>query len=454
MLKTIKIHKNIVKWTNLLINERISSSIKINLNKDSDRWIISSKKNKVKIKILINYEFFRIGYKSDFPCKDLLLKNNLFHTKFLTLPAPGVEKKFKLLDVLDSSYQVNFDILGFSLWMMNRSEELLVKSNLKDKHGRFKVEFSHAFRFGYLSRPIVDEWLIYLTDLIRYVFPDIEIKTSKFKITPTHDVDNPRMFSLLSKKRILKNYIFYFFREIYSIIFNGNKYIKFNHKKSDPYDTFKWIFELSEKYNLKNEFYFMSGSSNWRFDTGYKIKSIEIINLLKEIHKRGHVIGLHPSYEASQIKKKFNKESNFLKEILKCNGINQDDIGGRMHYLRFQNPYTAIICDFSGFSYDSSLGYASLPGFRCGTCKEFTLFDLISNKILKLRERPLILMEVSLISNDYLGLCGLDEFKKYVKSIKRKCFEVDGEFLFLWHNCQLNTLNKKKMYEFLLKPIP
>ena len=75
-----------------------------------------------------------------------------------------------------------------------------------------------------------------------------------------------------------------------------------------------------------------------------------------------------------------------------------------MHYLKFIIPYTARkIIDF-GFEYDSSIGYANFPGFRCGTCRDFLLFDSLENKILTIREKPLLFMESNLLKYDKIQL--------------------------------------------------
>ena len=70
-----------------------------------------------------------------------------------------------------------------------------------DIHNRFKVECSHAFKYNYLSRPIIDEWFLYFTELVRFVYPNIKLNKFKFRITPTHDIDNPRKFSLLFNQK-------------------------------------------------------------------------------------------------------------------------------------------------------------------------------------------------------------------------------------------------------------
>lgn len=58
----------------------------------------------------------------------------------------------------------------------------------------------------------------------------------------------------------------------------------------------------------------------------------------------------------------------------------------------------------AGMSYDSTLGYADRPGFRCGTCFEYTAFDVVSDQPLSLRIRPLIAMDCTVIAERYLGL--------------------------------------------------
>jgi hypothetical protein len=42
--------------------------------------------------------------------------------------------------------------------------------------------------------------------------------------------------------------------------------------------------------------------------------------------------------------------------------------------------------------------------FRCGTCREYPLYDLTERRLLHLRECPLILMECSVIAERYLSL--------------------------------------------------
>lgn len=53
--------------------------------------------------------------------------------------------------------------------MLTRQEEV-VRTDL-DEHGRFQVISSHAYKQGYLERPIIDEWLEILGRLILRAWP-------------------------------------------------------------------------------------------------------------------------------------------------------------------------------------------------------------------------------------------------------------------------------------------
>ena len=85
-------------------------------------------------------------------------------------------------------------------------------------------------------------------------------------------------------------------------------------------------------------------------------------------------------------------------------GIRQAAWGGRQHYLRFAVPETWRHYASAGLSYDATLAHADQPGFRCGTCYDFPVYDLEQRCPLPLRERPLTVMELTLLDGEYLGL--------------------------------------------------
>ena len=104
---------------------------------------------------------------------------------------------------------------------------------------------------------------------------------------------------------------------------------------------------------------------------------------MKNIHNRGHEIGLHPSYDSKDSKDILIAEYFSLLKVCNILKINQTSWGSRMHYLRWNPINTLRLLDEIGVDHDSSLGYADSAGFRCGTCFEYQGFDHINSVLLK-----------------------------------------------------------------------
>lgn len=121
-----------------------------------------------------------------------------------------------------------------------------------------------------------------------------------------------------------------------------------------------------------------------------------------------------------------------------------------MHYLRWQQATTLQAWNDAGMAYDSTLGYADRPGFRCGTCFEYFGFVPETQKMLETRIRPLIAMECSVMDNAYLGLTNNQAAKDKFLELKINCFKLGGCFSMLWHNSYFaNDINLKELYEHI-----
>jgi hypothetical protein len=369
------------------------------------------------------------------------------------LPAPGaVSLPTPLITKTLNGMHVAYDILGLTYWMLTRQEEV-GRADL-DAHGRFPATSSHAYKHGYLDRPVVDEWLHILGQIIKRSWPHIQLKQHSFKMKVSHDVDNPSLYSFSSWRYILRTMGGHLIkrRDIYAFL--KAPYLKLASRRkiheSDPLNTFDWIMDQSERKGLSSAFYFICGNSD-PLDAEYKIEDHRIIKLMRHIHERGHEIGLHPSYGSYNKPQMIVEEGNLLRRICEKEGIQQEEWGGRMHYLRWQQPITLRAWSDAGFNYESTLGYADLPGFRCGTCYEYPAFDPLAKEILKIRVRPLIVMESTLIDKTYCGLGVGRDATEMALNIKRKCSNVKGVFTLLWHNSSYTSDNHKKMYLTILE---
>ncbi len=138
-----------------------------------------------------------------------------------------------------------------------------------------------------------------------------------------------------------------------------------------------------------------------------------------------------------------------LRDVADSCGVAQAEWGGRQHYLRWEAPTTWRLWDEAGLAYDSTLGFADRAGFRCGTCREFPAFDLLQRTTLRLRERPLIAMDMSLTSASYMGLRH-EEALGVVSRLVAQCRRHRGEFVLLWHNDKLVRERDTDLYRSIL----
>ena len=117
--------------------------------------------------------------------------------------------------------------------------------------------------------------------------------------------------------------------------------------------------------------------------------------------------------------------------------------GGRQHYLRFENPTTWRNWEAAGLTYDFTVGYAEIAGFRCGTSRPFRVFDIEARRQLTLIEKPLIAMETALLG--YQGKSPSETADEFCR-LRETCRLFAGEFRFLWHNNRLVSAPEREAY--------
>lgn len=433
---------NILNWLKNIVSLYVAPSLDLTYDDQGNVVITCSKyKNTITIqKIEALWEYGR----SDLP-----------HTIIGKIPAPGTEKAPRALTTTEKSsgdLTIHYDVMGLTLWMLSRAEEI-GRADL-DEHERFPARSSHALNNNYLELPIVDLWMGKLGEIVKKHWPDTKLCKHQYQPFVSHDVDTPSRYGF----RNLKSFTGLCAREFlqtrsFPQLFTALK-IKLNGKDiadNDPDNTFNWLMDLSERHNIKSAFYFICGRTNHHKDALYNPDDPAITQLMKNIYKRGHEIGLHPSYNCFESEENFLKEAQSLKSICKKNKINQSGFGGRMHYLRWRMPNTAHFWAQANMRYDSTLGYADHAGFRCGTCREYPAIDAITGKTIDLIIRPLIAMEVTIINDQYMGLGNGEVAFEKMKELIDKCRSVNGNFTLLWHNSNFKNVSDKDLYERILE---
>ncbi len=390
----------------------------------------------------------------DLPLEDWLFPSELKNS----LPSNGVPVLYgdklhngSFFKMQPDSIQLGIDIFGAAFFMLSRYEEVV--NPIGDAHGRFPAKASLAYREGFLDRPIINEYIEILWWCMKRLWPGLEKKPRKFRMIPTHDVDHPYVVNGLPFHKMARSCAG-------DLIRRKNPYLSFQRFQSwlktnklgadhDLANTFDYIMDKSEEVGLQSAFYFKGGFTNINYDYNYSLDDPWIRKLIRRIHSREHEIGIHPSYETYADPKKTLEEYFCLKKVVEEEQIEQKQWGGRQHYLRWEVPATWRNWEEAGLDYDSTLGYADYPGFRCGVCYEFPVFDLQERRPINLWERPLIVMESSLLNENYLWLTHDGAWKMIVPLIEA-CKRYNGDFVFLWHNSYLLRTDDQLVYERIL----
>ncbi|MBT4775629.1 MAG: hypothetical protein HOH13_00445 [Crocinitomicaceae bacterium] len=337
----------------------------------------------------------------------------------------GTEK----FNITDNSIFIDSDIFAACFFMLTRWEEVIDKD--KDAHNRSKAKNSVAFKAGFIERPIVDEFVDLIWECLVKLNYKGKRKKQEFEFIHTHDVDQIEKWS--SAQAVAKTVAGDILKR------NSLQLAKANLRQSkatskgiinDPYDTFEELMDLSDKIGVKSHFFFLH-EGNHELDNAYEWNHPLFLKAISNIQERGHLIGLHPSYNSSINSHLLSKEKLALKRIIK-----EEPTIGRQHYLRFTVPETWQIWEDNEMLWDSSMYYSEQLGFRCGTCRDFPVFNVITRKQLSLRELPLSVMDSTFFEKIENG-----ETESVYSEIK-SCIELiqkhKGKFVLLWHTNYLN----------------
>ena len=224
---------------------------------------------------------------------------------------------------------------------------------------------SLAERFHIITRPIVNEYIEFIKDALKFLEPNLYFKKYDYNILLTHDID---MIKKWDWKGIVKHSIFNFMKKNFLKNYKNIILSKLNHT-IDPYYNFSEIMNISQKYNLKSTFLFMALEKN-EFEFLYSVKKTEK-GIRDILIKKGHNIGIHLSKISYNNLKNAKNEINRLKKI-----SGKKIIYNRFHYLMFDIKNSWNILEKNQIKYDLTLGFPEFVGFRCGICYPYKLFDL------------------------------------------------------------------------------
>lgn len=438
----------------IIFDEFLGLDFKVVENDDCQDWEIELENGS---KIIFEDHFFNKYLKEleylkleNIPAKVEFVKNQFIVED--DIPIIYGNKKLETKNDELKTIFCGIDIFASCFFMLTRWEEYLNKN--RDSHDRFSAIQSLAYKQRFLDRPIVNEYVEMLKNMFLELGLSQKLKTRNYQLFVSCDVDQPYDCTVENLKNLIRvcsgdilkrKSIKEFAKRVRRYIFN-----KLENYKYDENYTFDWYMDMCEKAGTKASFYFIPTSIE-KQNGCYELQDKKIQNLIKYIDTRGHEIGVHGSYQTYKDKEKAKLQKNILNNTLRSLGIRQKVLGNRQHYLRWDSSITPYVLEYAGFIYDTTGSYADRPGFRYGVCYDFSMFDILNRKKLSIKQRPLIVMECSIIDNMYMGLGYSEKALQVMKELKQRCFKYNGNFSLLWHNDHLKTKKDKKMFEDIVR---
>ena len=361
-------------------------------------------------------------------------------------PAPA------LLMTDDAGVRLGVDVFGAAFFMLTRYEELVVAD--RDSLGRFPASSSLADREGFLHLPIVDAYVELLWSALQQLWPRLERKPRRYRVALTHDVDRPLAVLARPLPRLGRQLAA-------DVIFRRDGRVAVQRLRSwaaagrgdyrlDPYNTFDFVLGVSEAHGSTSAVNFMAGNTASPRTGFYTLELPWVRSLIVQVHERGHELGFHAGsdtyLDADLTRAEFARLRSAADEL----GVSQESWGGRQHYLQWSNPQTWSNWERAGLAYDSTLGFADKLGFRAGTSHDYPVFHLHERRTLRLRERPLHVMDGTLVT--YMRLSP-GQGSDAVLEIARQCRRYDGTLTLLWHNSSLVTAREREWYRTMVATV-
>jgi hypothetical protein len=444
----------ILNWLSYILEVRISHEVELFLNKDENVFRLSFKDSD--LKILVDFEPLLYELTNDLTATSLdfewISGEEKVNLVFVYLE---LFRKNNIVVTSGNTVHIRYDFLGLIFWMLNRIEEYNF-SNYKDIHNRFTAKDSVLYEGKFYLRPIVDEWITFIRNLVQFHSPKTKLNRYNFSFRLSHDVDRP--FRYLYTK-----YYLFIWRSVSDLIkkkisftyfLNINFFKIFKSKKLsviDVYNNFDELISLARLTKYTSTYFFMAGMSHNPTDPDYKLNNIEILELAKKIIGSGNRIGLHPSYNTYTDRSKLEVEVNNIKTFFSKLGISVE-LASRMHYLRFKFPETLLELESLGVDVDETLGFSDSIGFRCGTSHDYFAYNLFGNEKMKIKIRPLHAMQWTINSPSYMNLNiddGFIQLERIISEVKKH----DGQFNYLIHNdefYELGTAFQERLIKILI----
>jgi hypothetical protein len=324
----------------------------------------------------------------------------------------------------NNGYTIPFDVFSAIFYFLSRYEEYLPFT--PDKHQRFPATESVLFKLNLLERPIVDEWVFCIGEILKH--KGVKIQRDAYKFLPTYDIDIAWSYKNKGIKRTIGAYL----KDATEINFSAiaERTSVLCGTKQDPYFSFEFTDKLHRELDLKPLYFVLAAKKNGTFDKHILPTQKNMKSLIKRISSQ-YPVGIHPSYETNSKPELFGEEKCILEKI-----INTEISISRQHYIKFSLPTTYRKLIEIGINKDYSMGYGTHLGFRAGTSKPFLWYDLAEEMQTGLQIIPFSFMDTT--AHYELKLSVENAFER-LELLQKRLQQIDGLLTTIFHNFSLGT---------------
>jgi hypothetical protein len=324
------------------------------------------------------------------------------------------------------------DPISSIFYVLSRYEEY--REQEKDEHGRFPASRSILVKYDWQHKVVCDRWA---KVVIEFVFKELYLECelrmrlmNPVKCIPTFDIDNAYAY----KNKNATRQILSLGRDLLSADFAKAKE-RFGvwRGASDPYDTYETIEDCLKRFKHARIFWLVA--SDGGKDRNIPLSNTKVKDKLNELAKMTKV-GVHPGYSSFGSVEKLQAEKKELELA-----ISAEVVDSRFHFLRFTLPESYRQLITAGITCDYSMGFAETAGFRIGTARAISWFDLEKNERTPLSIQPFTYMDGTL--NEYLKITA-DESLVLIRKLYSEIRAFGGNFCFIWHNETISDQGKWK----------
>lgn len=347
------------------------------------------------------------------------------------------------------------DPLGTAFLMLSGYEEC-VRSD-RDRHGRFPAAASLAARAGMLDRPIVDEIVESIRDAIERIWPGAVPPPTRGGVEITCDIDRASDPAAHDPGRLLRRIALSLLGRadedgVLELLDRWRRVSK-GDIEADPFRSgVELLLDAADLTNRPGTFFIIPEVTDPSHDLPEDTGSRAALDLMDLVLRRGHELGVHPGYRCHDSADRMNASIDAFRHLRRRLGVEDRPLVSRMHYLRWTPGTTAGLLDDAGVDADSTLGFAEAPGFRTGTSREHAMFDVTNRRPLRMRQRPLVAMDATLLHDRYLGLGPGTEARERLATLAERATRHGGPFRILWHNSELNGHRSRGCLKSVVEP--